>query len=138
MLKLERFSEGVWFDHPSGARFKVRPVMPKDYFDLRESVRQKIAIRNLKGEQEIIDDYSESKLNFRIFCHAIQEWENVTVNGAEKPSRDQVLEAIFNDSELRDWIADKAKTALEQLQEGLDQELKNSESSRAGHPSSES
>jgi len=131
MLKLKRFSEGVWFDYPLGGRFKIRAVTPKNYLDLREKAKTgKSTITNLRGEQEIIDTYDEARFYWLIFIHMLEAWEGIEIEGAT--TEEEIKETIFNDALLRDWIGDKSREIFSQKNDEFEEELKNSDSSQDG------
>lgn len=128
-LKLKRFDEGVWFDYPAGGRFKVRPATPKKYLEIREqSKKGKVVIRD--GKREIVDDYDESQIVFRVFEWMLEDWQDVTVDGASTP--DQIRESIFNDMDISNWVGDRSRELAEQQQAKFDGELKNFASSQDG------
>ena len=121
MLKLKRFSEGAWFDYPEGGKFKIRPLLPKDLLELREKTRSKIAIRNISGGQDIIDDFDEGKLNVLIFRHLLEDWKEVDAEGAP----DEIRDAIFNDSDLREWVTARAMELAAKYDKAFEDESKN-------------
>ena len=128
MLKLKRFSEGVWYDYPGGGKFKIRPLLPKDFIELREQTRRKVAIKGISGNQEIVDDYDEGKLNLLLFRYMIEEWKEVEVEGSPDDARD----VMFNNTGLRDWIADRSRELGLKVSEAFEDESKNSGSSQSG------
>lgn len=128
MLKLKRFSEGVWYDYPDGGRFKIRPLLPKDFIELRELTRHKIAIKNIHGVQEIIDDYDDGKLNILLFKFIVEDWKDVEVEG----NPDEVRDILFNNSMLRDWISDRSRELGTKVSGAFEEESKNSKSSQSG------
>lgn len=131
MLKLKRFSEGVWFDFPRGGRFKIRPLCPKDYLDLREQSKTgKISVVKPDGSWEIVDNYDEARFFWKIFTHQLEDWADIIVDGASTP--DEIKETIFNEREIRDWITEKSSEIYVKEQGKLEDELKNSESSQSG------
>ena len=131
MLKLKRFSEGVWFDYPEGGKFKIRPVTPRDFLELHEKARKgKSIIKNIEGKPEVIDDYDEFHFSWLLFCHMVEDWKELEVDGAKTP--DEIREAIFNEMVLRDWITERARDVANLYKEQLEQESKNSDSSQSG------
>lgn len=128
MLKLKRFSEGVWFDYPGGGKFKIRPLLPKDFIEIREQTRRKIAIKNVSGGQEIIDDYEEGRLNLLLFRFIVEDWKEIEADG----SQEEIKDTIFNNAPLRDWIADKSNDLREKISENFEEESKNLKSSQSG------
>jgi hypothetical protein len=128
MLKLKRFSEGVWFDYPEGGKFKIRPLLPKDFLELREQTRHKIAIKNIHGTQDIVDDYDESKLNLLLFRYMIEDWKEIEAEG----NPDEIRDSMFNNTRLRDWISDRSRELGSKISDSFEEESKNSASSQSG------
>lgn len=130
MLKLKRFSEGVWFDYPEGGRLKIRPLSPKDYLTLREKSRKgKVAVKKYDGSSEIVDDYDESQFFWSTFCYMLEDWQDIEEEGRTK---DQVREDIFNNKGLRDFITEKANESYLNEQIKFEDELKNLKPSQSG------
>ena len=120
MLRLKRFSEGVWFDYPKGGRFKIRPILPKDYLDIREKCK--------RGK----DDYNEAEITFKIFEWMLEAWEDIEIENATTP--EQVRETIFNHMDIANWIGEKSREISQKEQDKLDGELKNFATSQSGLP----
>ena len=130
--KFKRYSESVWFNHPSGGRFKVRAVPPKRFLEIVEACKKgKQIVKGPNGEERIIDDYDDSVRLWAVFCEMIDTWENIDDISADE-SREKVLEGFFNDKDLRDWIADRSSELLLLHDKQLEGELKNSETSQRG------
>ncbi len=130
-LKLKRFSEGVWFDYPAGGKFKVRPVQPKDYLDLREQAKAgKISVSKPDGQMEYLDNYNEASFFWKVFQYILEDWAEVEVEGAT--TKDEIREAIFNERDLRDFISTKANELFSKFHSDLEGDLKNSVGSQSG------
>ena len=133
MLKLKRFSEGVWFNYPNDpdVRLKIRGVTPRNFMDIHEKSKiGKVPVRKDDGKLDYIDDYDNARLTWLFFDWMLQEWEGITVDGAVL--KDEIKEAIFNDMRLRDFISDKASEVYSVESDKVESELKNSEGSPVG------
>ncbi len=135
MLKLKRFTEGVWCDVPeriaAGVSFKIRPIHAKQYLSLKESCKKtKMAVAGSDGNMQITDDYDEAKLFWLTFSYMLQEWKGIEVEGAA--SDDEIREEIFNRAPLRDFINEMANKLLAKEETRFEEELKNSERSPSG------
>jgi hypothetical protein len=138
MLKLKRFDEGVWYDWPNDPqiRLKIRAITPKKLLDLREkSKKGKIAISLPNGETQIIDDNSESRVNWECFCWMLEDWQGIEFEGS--PSMEEKKEIIFNHTQLRDFISDKSSEIFQTETAKIEAELKNLVRSQSGSQKSE-
>ena len=129
-LKLKRFSEGVWFDYLAGAKFKIRPIQPKDFLDLREKSKAKVRVDKPDGTFDFVDNYNEASFFWGVFKYILEDWSDVEVEGTS--DKEQVKEAIFNDKDARDFISAKSNEMFSKLHSGFEGELKNFESSQSG------
>lgn len=130
-LKLKRFNEGIWFDYPAGGKFKIRPLQPKDYFDLREDSKVgKLLISKPDGQTEYVDNYNEALFYWKVFKRILEDWAEVEVEGAT--TKDEIRETIFNNHTLRDFISDRSNELSAKINADLEDELKNSASSQSG------
>ncbi len=132
LLKLKRFSEGVWFDYPEGGKFKIRTVSPKRYLEIQEQCKtgKKQILKNPSGEDEIVDDFDKAKLSWLVFCEAVELWEEIDVVPGSTDL--QIREDIFNNRLLRDWIIDRAMQIFKAQEKAVEGELKNSKTSQSG------
>lgn len=128
MLKLKRFSEGVWFDYPEGGKFKIRAITPYHFLKIREQCKRKMIIKNPDGENQIIDDYDDAKLSWLLFDYVLEDFSEVEVDG--NPSKPEVKEIIFNDRVIRDWIMEQGNQVFKAEENRLSGELKNSGTSQ--------
>jgi hypothetical protein len=130
-LKLKRFNEGIWFDYPAGGRFKIRPLQPKDYFDLREQSKAgKLVVSKPDGQPEYVDNYNEALFFWKVFQRILEDWADIEVEGAT--TKDEVKETIFNNHALRDFISDRSNELSAKTNIDFEEELKNSASSQSG------
>ncbi len=129
-LKLKRFSEGIWFDYSDGAKFKIRPIQPKDYLDLREKSKAKVRVDKPDGTFDFIDNYNDASFYWEVFQYILEDWNEVEVEGAS--GKDQIKEAIFNDRDARDFISSKSNEMFSKVHSDLEGELKNSGGSQSG------
>lgn len=130
MLKLKRFSEGIWFDYPKGGRFKIRAATPKHYLDFRQQNRKKIAIPLPEGKFEIIEDIDESKVMWEILNYCLQEWSDVEVEGTTDPK--EIKDSILNSADIQNWIIERSQEIAKGEEQKFEDELKNLKSSQNG------
>ncbi len=131
LLKLKRFGEGVWFDYPEGGKFKIRAITPKHFLEFREkSKKGKQIIKNTADEDQIVDNYDDALMAWLIFDYALAEWSDLEVEGAA--NKDEIMEAVFNDRLLRDWIMERASQVFKTEEKAVEGELKNSVTSLSG------
>jgi len=137
MLNLERFNEEIWFDWPDaeGVRLKIKPCSRKDLLDLRSKVKRKMGI-SIEGRTEIVDDYNEADFLWGMFTLCLQKWEGINFGG-KNPTKESMLTAIFNHDGLREFVFQKARESSTMLENKLEEELKNSDSSQNGSPNSQ-
>lgn len=143
MLKLKRFDVGVWFDWPKApnVRLKIKPLYGKKLLELRnESKQGKVAVEmpipdleNPKRNKiEIVDDYNDLTYEWKMFLYCLEDWEGITLEGDIEPKKEEILEAIFNNVEMRRFIISKAFEVMVSENRKLEEELKNLQGSQDG------
>jgi len=136
MIKLKRFDEAVWFDYEPGVRFKIKPLSRVDSLQIRLRCKRKIAVQGMNGKENIIDDIDPTLIVFESFQMALIEWQGTTIEGIKNPGRDQMIHALFEDQKIVYFVLDIAFKTNEIEEKKLEGELKNSESSQDGLPTS--
>ena len=130
MLKLKRFSEGVWFDYPKGGRFKIRAATPKHYLDYRQQNKKKVAVEKPGGGFEIVEDIDEAAVMWEVLNYCLQEWSEVEVDGTI--DQKEIKESILNNVELQNWIIEKSQQVATGEEKEFEGELKNLKGSQSG------
>jgi len=126
-LKLKRFEEGKWYDFQKyeGVRFKIRALSRKDIVQCWAYAKQ-------GGDGKAMEEADRGLLAWEGFKKALLAWEGVELPKDSKPTRDQILEALFEDSDIVNFVAEKCYDSSEAEQGKLEAELGNSESSQSG------
>lgn len=128
-LKLKRGTEGIWYDYQDGWKFKIRPIQPKEYLNIREKAKNKVMVTGSDNKPEYVDNYNEAEIMYQCFQYTLAEYSLESETGMTDA---EVREAIFNKIELRDWISSKAEELRIKENASLEGELKNSDSSQSG------
>lgn len=142
MFALKRYSQGTWYPWlANGVRFKVRPLSNKKILELRsESKRGKVAVEMPTEDPanpgnhlvKIVDDYNDYQYEWKMFCHCLEDWEGITIEGDLEVSKEEIRDGIFNNSEMRMFILQKSLELVESENKKVEEELKNSLSSQGG------
>ena len=136
MMKLKRFDEAAWHDYAPGVRFKIKPISKVDSLQIRLKCKRKIAIQGGDGQENIIEDIDANLVVFESFKLALLDWQGPEIEGIKKPERNQIINGLFEDEKIVYFVLDIAFKTNEIEEKKLEGELKNSESSQDGSPTS--
>jgi len=128
MIKLKRFDEAIWFDYEPGVRFKIKPISRADSLQIRLRCKRKMVVQGLNGENNIVDDIDMRLVAFESFQMALIDWEGLEVEGVKNPERHQIINSVFEDQKIVEFVLNNALKINEIEEKSLEGELKNSES----------
>ncbi|HDM78814.1 MAG TPA: hypothetical protein ENG51_20485 [Deltaproteobacteria bacterium] len=116
------FNEGVWCEYEEGARFRIRPLTPKKYRELRNRCTSHQWKRG-----QLVEKVDEDKLNEMVNDWIIADWEGI-VDATGKPipctkENKQVL--LDNFTEIAAFVNDMALKVAEQAAKSREEEKKN-------------
>jgi hypothetical protein len=103
-----------------------------DSLQIRVRCKRKIIVQGLNGNETIVDDLDMKLLVFESFRMALRDWEGITIGGVEKPTREEMIDALFENERIVDFVLDRTFKANEKEEAALENESKNSESSQPG------
>jgi hypothetical protein len=136
MLKLKRFEEAIRHPYPNaeGVYLKIRPLSPIKMRELRiASKTGKVAVmRPDLGEWQVVDDFDDLRFERKIFAYSLEDWEGISFEDGAKTEKEDLLKAMFEDRDIREFVFRKAFENMELEKAKLEEELKNSESSQGG------
>jgi len=122
-MDLKRFQDGKWYEFPkiNGVRLKIRALGRKNVLE---------CLANSKTDKrETVDP---GLFLWETFKKALQAWELPDMPDGLKHRRDEILETLFEDQELVDFVLERSSDSFEKESQKLEGELKNSESSQPG------
>jgi hypothetical protein len=133
MLKLKRFSEGMWIDYPGaeGVRFLIRPLQLSQGLAIRSKVRKPIPIdvptpgARRDKVTSLMEDVDTGHFTWGIFDYILQDFEGIGVEGEAEVSKDEIKKLIFDNNTIRDFILEKSEWLREQGDSKLEEERKN-------------
>lgn len=128
MLVLKKFKQGVWFDYPkySGVKFKIKPASPSDLSNIISKIRTKVPIK-INENVDFIDDVDKLVLAKEFFNYVLEEYAGITleIDDGSTPSNDDIKEALYDNTEIKEFILGKANELFEKINSELEKEVKN-------------
>jgi len=143
MLKLKRFSSGQWFDYPkaSGVRLLIRPLQLSSGLSIRSKIRGTIPtdVKDPKTQKSVtvlMEDVDTGRFSWEIFDYMLVDFEGIQIEGEDgktiEVSKSELKIAIFDDTNLRDFVSEKSEWLRDNGAQKLEDEVKNSASSQSG------
>ena len=131
-MKLKRSDGVVQFDYPGdeGVKLSIRSLPQSVLIEIRNKIHESIPHVQVDLKTELLDRVDSGLMTWEMFDYALVDWQGIEVEGVTEKA--EVKKAIFNYLPLCKFVFDKANELTEALSGKLEQEIKNSGSSRDG------
>jgi len=116
------FDEGVWCEYEKGAKFKIRPITPRKYRELRN----KCTVRKWKKGQ-LVEEVDEDKLNDLVNDWVVADWDGI-VDVSGQPiscTKENKRVLLDNFTDIAGFVSEMALKVAEQTEEAEREEEKN-------------